>query len=304
MKIKRFILAVSLFITFFANPYTIAAPIPQDFKKVVAFILTLNAEMKFIPWGTAFFVEVVHPKNDNLVFTYLVTAKHVLQTEDRKSWQPIVYIRLNKVDGGSEIIPMPIILSGDKRSVYLHPDNTVDIAVIPVRFGPLKSIIDVKSIRSDMITTKDDFNNLHIEEGSEVFFTGLFSPFIGALKNYPIVRFGRVALITNEKIKFVDYEANLYLIETGSFGGNSGSPVYFYLGIDRYLGGVYAGPPIFKLAGIMSGTFRDIQKIELIETSKIPIAPSSMGIAAVVPAYKLHELLFGNELKLMREKNM
>jgi hypothetical protein len=303
MNKHRFMTVISLLIIFFANGYIAATPIPPEIKKVVSFIFTINAENKLVPWGTAFFVAIAHPKNDNVAFTYMVTAKHVLQTEDQKSWQPIIFVRLNKTDGGSEIIPIPIIMSGENRNVYLHPDNTVDLAVIPVRLSAIDKV-DAKTLPSEMITTRDDFGKLRIVEGSEVFFAGLFSPYIGTAKNYPIVRFGRVALITDEKIKFVGYEADLYLIETGSFGGNSGAPVFFYLGIDRSPGAVYMGPPITKLAGIMSGSFRDLQRIELIETTKVPIAPSNMGIAAVVPAYKLHELLFGDVLRKIREKNM
>jgi hypothetical protein len=51
-------------------------------------------------------------------------------------------------------------------------------------------------------------------------------PVIGTRRNYPVIRFGRVAMITEEKVKFGDYEADLYLVETGSYGGNSGSPAW------------------------------------------------------------------------------
>jgi hypothetical protein len=46
-------------------------------------------------------------------------------------------------------------------------------------------------------------------------------------------------MISSEKIPWQDrptepvQEADLYLLETQSYGGNSGSPVFFYLGIDR-----------------------------------------------------------------------
>ena len=60
------------------------------------------------------------------------------------------------------------------------------------------------------------------------------------------------------------------------------------------------GAPILKLAGIMQGTFLDAQEIKVLETKKVPIALSNMGIAAVVPAYKLHEVLFSDELKKHR----
>jgi len=123
---------------------------------------------------------------------------------------------------------------------------------------------------------------------------------VGTRRNYPVVRFGRVALIPDERINIAGSDAHLYLIESGSYGGNSGSPVYFYLGSDREVGSVTVGPPILKLAGVMSGSFVDLQPISVIETATIPIARSNMGIAAVTPAYKLHQILFGSELKKHR----
>ena len=50
----------------------------------------------------------------------------------------------------------------------------------------------------------------------------------------------------------------------------------------------------------MQGTFLDAHEIKVVETKKVPIAVSSMGIAAVVPGYKLHEILFSDELKKKR----
>ncbi len=277
--------------------------IPEDIKKVVAFVLVQNENGEYIvPWGTAFFVGVKSPKNDNSVFLYLITAKHVLKTEDRKSWLSNICIRLNTIDGGYHKYILPINPAGDQKSVYLHPDNTVDLAVIPIKFE--SKMLDIVVLPENMITSKEEFINLDIKEGSEIFFTGLFSYYIGTSKNYPIVRFGRVSLITAEKINFIDNApTTLYLIETGSYGGNSGSPVYFYLGMDRKPGSIIMGPPLIKLAGIMSGTFYDIKKVIAVETAKIPIAQSNMGIAAVVPAYQLYELLFGDELNKIRTRN-
>ncbi len=52
----------------------------------------------------------------------------------------------------------------------------------------------------------------------------------------------------------------------------------------------------------MSGSFLDLQPVKSVETSKTNIAPSNMGIAAVVPSYKLYEILFGKELTKQREQ--
>ena len=50
----------------------------------------------------------------------------------------------------------------------------------------------------------------------------------------------------------------------------------------------------------MQGTFQDAQEIKVIETKQTPISVANMGIAAIVPAYKVHELLFSDELKQKR----
>lgn len=292
-------LASVLVVILFWGEAIMAAPIPPEVKSVVAFVFIPGKKPgELVPYGTAFLVGVKDRKTADRFFVYLVTAKHVLRTPDHKSWLPKIFLRLNTKTGGSEILEIPLSLSGVNKTVFLHTDPSVDIAVIPGL--PDENKFDFKFLPEDMVTTEKDFKDLKITEGSEVFFTGLFSPYIGTRKNYPVVRFGRVSLITDEKIKFADQDAQLYLIESGSYGGNSGSPVFFYLGSDRTPGMLVVGSPILKLAGVMSGSFLDLQPVGVVETARVNVAPSSMGIAAVVPAYKLHELLFSADLMKQR----
>lgn len=107
-------------------------------------------------------------------------------------------------------------------------------------------------------------------------------------------------MVTDEKIDWKGTQMTLYLIEAGSYGGNSGAPVFFFLGSDREPGSLVVGAPVLKLAGVMQGSFLDAQEIKVIDTKTTPISLSNMGIAAVVPAYKLYELLFSEELKRQR----
>lgn len=284
-------------IKFVLGEIAMASPIPDEVKSVVVFVF-IEKEGKLIPNGTAFFIGVKNPSKPSTYSIYLVTAKHVLYKPDTEDFLENIFIRLNKKDGSSEVKSLPINASGKSRNVYTHTDPSVDIAVIPCL--PDQKKFDFKFLPDDLVTTKEDYIKLKIREGSDVFFTGLFTPYPGSEKNYPIVRFGRVALVTDEKIDWSGKQMSLYLIEASSFGGNSGSPVFFYLGSDREPGSLVVGTPLLKLAGIMQGTFQDAQKIKVVETKKTPISLSSMGIAAVVPAYKLHELLFSDELKLQR----
>jgi len=295
MKIKIFFLVI---ISSFTS--LVSQPIPTEVKSTVAFIYLLNQKNEFIANGTGFFIGVQKTPKDSSYYVNLVTAKHVLKPDIKKEeYYKTVFVRLNKKNGDSEYLRLDLFPQGKNKNVFVHPDSSVDIAVIPAL--PDQNIYDFKFIPDDFITTKEKYDELKIREGSNVFFTGLFSPYTGEHKNYPIVRFGKVALVTEEKILWDSIKTDLYLIESSSYGGNSGSPVFFYLGAEREPGSIVVGSPILKLAGIIKGSFNDIKPIQVVETKITPISISNMGISAVVPAYKLYEIMFGEEMKLLRQ---
>lgn len=278
-------------------------PIPQEVKNVVTFVFVPNEAGQPVPNGTGFFVSVKNESDASLVNVYLATAKHVFDDKNGQRF-PRMWIRLNKRGGGAEYGEVDL----SKVQVFTHRDNTVDIAVVPLL--PSQEKYEFKAIPDDMLTTKESFGELGIAEGSDVFFTGLFTAHYGQEHNYPIVRFGRVALLSGEKVFWRTPEMKvgelreLYLIETQSYGGNSGSPVFFYLGADRTPGMINLGPPVVKLAGVMSGSFQDAQPIQVVQTAgPVPISLGNAGIAAVVPSYLLHELLFSDELKTQRRSS-
>lgn len=127
--------------------------------------------------------------------------------------------------------------------------------------GPSEKVFDFKFILYSMIATKEIMNKNKIAEGDNVFFTGLFTSNKGQKRNQPIIRFGKVALISDEKVEWTEDPdkpakfMDLYLLESLSFGGNSGSPVFFHLSPLRTPGQIsITGPNIF-LAGIMRGYY-------------------------------------------------
>jgi hypothetical protein len=287
--------------------------IDSQVKEVVAFIFIPNPDPQHkdepIPYGTGFFISIKDNKDPKKLFCYFVTAKHVLQKEDQKTWLSEILVRMNKNDNTSEYISVILFPDGDKKNIFTLEDPTVDLAVLHAH--PDVEKYKFKVLPEDYLTTKEDFQKLQIKEGTDVFFTGLFTRHYGQERNYPIVRYGRVALITDEKV-FIDKntKADLYLIEANAYGGNSGSPVFFFLGSDRVPGGIIAGPPIIKLAGVISLHFNETIPVEFIAVPKnkkettstdanittVPIVTPNIGIAGVVPAYKLQEILFGKEL--------
>jgi hypothetical protein len=276
----------------------LAQTIPLDVKSAVAFVFAPKPDGSLAPVGTGFFVAVKHPEKDLLAF-YFVTAKHVLQLEGGRGFRPSLHIRINAKAGKTEMLSTRLIFQGPGKNLFLHKDSSVDLAVIPGRPDLAKH--EFKVVTDDLITTNTEYQSLQIGEGSEVFFAGLFWQFVGEHRNYPIVRFGRVALVTDERIIWNGIKTDLYLIESGAYGGNSGAPVFFYLGPERVPGSLVVGPRVLKLAGIIQGNFGDAEPIVAIERALVPMARANVGIAAVVPAYKLHEILFSPELKALRK---
>jgi hypothetical protein len=287
-----------------------AAPLPTDVLKIVTFIFLADAAGNVakndanrpIPWGTGFFVGIKLGDGTRMS-GYLVTAKHVLKDEQGRDFKR-VYVRMNSKAGDPTFAALDLSANGISN-VYTHNDPTVDLAVVPV--APDEKNIDFKMIFDDLVTTKESFKELQIGEGSDVFFVGLFASFYGQHKNFPIARFGRVAMISDEKIPWKDgpnspvQEADLYLLETQSYGGNSGSPVFFYLGPDRVPGKLFMGAEI-RLAGVMRGTFLNGSPIQFQQspTASIPYSTQNIGIAAVTPAYLLREILYSEPLMKLR----
>jgi hypothetical protein len=121
-----------------------------------------------------------------------------------------------------------------------------------------------------------------------------------------------MAMFPDEPVPWIDYQgqpqqqARLYLIEIQSYGGNSGSPVFFSLGATerRAQAGniLLVSAPLLKLAGIMRGRFNDVEPLSFIQTptAAMPVTTPNIGIAAVTPSYFLHDILFSDTLKKFR----
>lgn len=281
-----------------------ALPVPPELKKIVVFIFA-PTETGIRPMGTGFFVGVQTSEQPERFGVYLVTARHVLQESVNERaegaetrFYPLVFVRLTKKGGGTKLLPLPLVTRGTQKNIFVHDDPTVDLAVVPML--PDQEEYDFKFLPDEFLTTKDSFAELKIREGHEVFFTGLFLPHLGSKANYPVVRFGRVALVTDERIRWKGVDTELYLIESWSYGGNSGSPTFFHMGAEREPGSLIVGSPVLKLAGVIKGSFYEGRPIQVVETTRNPVSVSNIGITAVIPAFKLHEILFGKELMKQR----
>lgn len=270
-----------------------ADPIPEGFdKSAIGFVFLIDTNgQPTQPNGTCFFVSV---KTTNGFVPHLVTAKHVLQ-DTNGSVLSQVAVRLTRATGGVAFVQFPLTQTNTPYRVYTHPEPGVDLAVVPIAphvFNEFR----IQTIPSEFIATKESIKKLKVREGDEMFFMGLFTPFYGSSANVPVVRFGRMSMLTDERIPAdKDGPQDYYLMETQVFGGNSGSAALFYFDERRN-----PGDTKILLAGVVKGYFLNYSPVRYVDAKPSPYATENNGIALVIPGFKLLELLFSEDLMRVR----
>jgi hypothetical protein len=270
--------------------------IPDEIRKCTVFLKLRDNKVgeRFV--GTAFFVAM---QGENMAFTYLVTAKHVIDGIEKESIDGKVLIRMNDKQGNARQIESDIC-----DWVGHSEDISVDIKI----FAWLPpSDCDWNAIPTSMIATNKIIEQDFIGIGNDLFVTGLFVGHYGQRRNTPIIRVGNIASMPEEKVKtkeFGDIEA--YLIEARSIGGLSGSPVFVFLDSKRtrrvkFPEGDFKGK-VFYLLGIVHGHW-DRKENEIDDIiSDIDGGKINTGIAVVVPATKLLEVI--NQPKLLQQRSI
>lgn len=267
-------------------PKDIRMRIPDHLLGCVVFIGVEKPKgMKFC--GTGFFTAVKSSRVPNMSIPYFVTARHVLAKVENTDF----FIRVNTKDGKATLFKCP---AGMKW--WFHPDETqsADVAVFPVLLPDhIYKTLDFRTIPLEMMASSDDvIKEKEIGIGDEVFSIGLFTHHSGNDKNHPIVRMGNISMIPHDQIPTKSFgNMEVYLIESRSIGGLSGSPVFV-------LKQKHLGEWKIYLLGLIHGHW-DIDNDKVIdganEDSEIK-AGVNVGIAMVAPAKKIIETINQKEL--------
>jgi len=160
MKSQYLLLALLL-----AVSSSLEAKIPFQVKKSVAFIFAKDSSKRLIPQGTGFFVLLKDNQNaDTTNFGYLVTTRNAI-TKQNGLFFDTVYIRINRKDGYSDTLTIPLVQNGMPR-YFLHPDSAVDLAMVPA--FPDGNRYDFLFTPVGMIAPLDFFKKENITEGDEV----------------------------------------------------------------------------------------------------------------------------------------
>lgn len=164
--------------------------------------------------GSGFLVHVRFDQNRDWSEVYVVTNRHVVIGAKT----PVV--RMNRKDGDVEYI------STDLSQWTLHQDGD-DIAVLPIRFRYEE--VRYWSVASELFLSHPISAAQDVGIGDEAFMVGRFINHEGAEKNAPSVRFGTIAMMPTERIHSpygIDQES--FLVEVRSLPGYSGSAVFLY----------------------------------------------------------------------------
>lgn len=221
---------------------------------------------------------------------YAVTNSHVV---DRGA--PVV--RLNTKEGKSK----PVVLSEDKWLRYPAID---DLAVASMT--ELDSeIYQFRSISTDLFITKDRLDNFGIGIGDDTLMVGRFLNRQERQSNTPVARFGNIAAPAPE---FIDqgndrnhHQQESFLVESHSVSGFSGSPVFVDVPEERRTSGSL--PEAARSGKSVTLTLKRSSESSYfllgVDWGHID-EEKPAGMAGVVPAWRLLDLLFDDRLVNMR----
>jgi len=231
---------------------------------------------------------------------YVVTNSHVIREGACR------VIRLNTRDGFD-------VLSTEDGSWVHHPFGD-DLAAC--RISPL-DVHRFSFVEYERLLSRDQvYNNRVVVPGMDVFLVGRCFSRDGKQRNTPTVRMGNVAQLPDEPIphlRGIDQEG--FLVEMRSIGGSSGSPAFVFV---KYAEMKSVSPSVqpsglqitwkddWMLLGVNWGHIRKrekvFQNIDGATRETDFFIEGNIGMACVVPAWKLTELIDSEPLQTQREE--
>ncbi len=260
--------------------------IPSYHKHIVGFLYIKDGN-KFKTIGTAFFLIQVEA---DIGFYYLITCKHVVKPWLEKG--RTIFARFNRSDKYDVDY---IQLENDW--VY-HKDKTVDLAVLsykPPKAGTYHTFWGALDAKEVLLTDGLlDSLGRPLSEGVDIVFIGLFGQYTGYQRNFPCFRNGKIALITEEKVKGAYGDSDYIFVECQMYPGFSGSPMF--------VGANLPGGRRYFVAGVMAASYPEKQKV-LVAPGKEETY-THFGVSISVPAQKIADIIYGDKLMKQREEKI
>lgn len=225
---------------------------------------------------------------------YVVTCTHTLDGIEKYSTDGRAYIRINTQSGYVDVETR--VHDWEK-----HSDSAVDASAIKWD-GVIGAEVDWVPTDT-MAATPEWIERLNLGIGDNVFFVGLFSQHAGRHRNIPVARMGTLAAMREELVSSEDdVLRDLYLVDSRSIGGLSGSPAFIQphgvRDFNRTANSVHRGAPSegsYLWLGIVHGHFDEAPRKVADSVAKL-----NAGISMVVPSDRILELLNSNSFRADR----
>lgn len=269
------------------------------------------------PWricGTAFLLALLGENILEDAGSCVVTAAHVIEGIKSRGKRD-AWLLMNPVEGDRIPIRVPL------KNWLFHPtDRRIDVAVVDWDSVAEGQTVDHSMILSQMALTQKDHVEHGIREGGTVFCVGVFTKHAGRMRVIPIFRTGNIALMPDAQEPIYTDRGPMegYLVECRSVGGLSGSPVFS--AIDKIVPPIIPTPPgyipaeqykaeiraLWAWMGLMHGHWKIDKKtlatMDMATDDKKE--PLNTGIAIVVPAWKVMEVVNHPRLVEMRKQRI
>jgi hypothetical protein len=196
----------------------------------------------------------------------------------------------------NQFVPLPVS-GADGKLVWYHGPNEADEAVA-INCLPKQELVDFRTIPTSMFVDEATLKSSDVEEGDTIYFIGLMAQFYGAKRNYPVVRRGTLAMMTDEDVPSPVGPTKVFIAELQSWPGNSGSPVFLSLGGLRH-GAIMTGENL-RFLGILLGTFVNRVPATVVVGQQNDEA-ASVGVSLIVPAMQLKDVLDSAEAQNYRD---
>jgi hypothetical protein len=234
----------------------------------------------------------------SLCFVYAVTNRHVVEHGG-------TVIRMTTADAKKEI------LLTENCKWHVHPAGD-DLAICQIKFDP--KVFKFHFIDRRHFLDQDMVKRYGIGPGDDAFTVGRFINHEGKQRNHATARFGCIAQMPCEPIRQdTGFEQESFLVEARSTSGYSGSPVFLYVpafsgGPSRFNTNWSLGP---WLLGITWGHINDYEPVR--DEKYRPVEPANpkkmqvrinTGMMAVVPAWKLAEMLDDQDMVAHRNREL
>jgi hypothetical protein len=283
----------------------------DEWRSTVCFLVRDPSARPLRPVGTGFFVSVPLDGVAATEVCYVVTAGHV--AELGKDTAAPLWAVVNAKGGGIEQAVID-------PSSWREPETGVtDVSVAPVS-PKLFALASSTRIHERLFVRGQTDGNYLIGVGQTVCMLGLFSNHPGKGSIQPVARFGHISLLSSASEKVYarigespdgtpcEAEIEAHVVESHSWGGASGSPVFTYYSVPmRTETGWVIGYEFGGVLGIVQGHWNRPSDVRTRSINSKSNASGSYvdvnsGFAIVIPAEQISEALRHPELLAQRSK--